>query len=158
MTDAMGMLQGVREPVGDANLLWEGVHHGRGAVDAACPLLGVTRWTLTLGQHLRLGHLWLLNHGLATASAAVTAPRCHHLKGDDGRQLLAAHGDVHGRHHGRMAVAHCWVGAAQLVGQQAEHVAAVAVFTHAHPRLLLLLLAQHVAHRGQDGPGRGAGQ
>lgn len=150
MVDGVGVLQGVRQPVRHAHLLWHRVHHTLGAMKVARPLLGVA---LTLAEPLGLGHLHLpclrlLQHGLPSS-------RGHHLEGDNWRQLLSAHGDVHWSHHLALAVAHGGMGAPHLVGDQAEHVAAVAVLGHAHPALLL---SQHVADRGQDGSGGRAGQ
>lgn len=143
VADGVGVLQGVGEPVRHAHLLWHLVHHTRGAVEVARPLLGVTLiLVLPLGLcDLYLPRLRLLQDGLASS-------RGHHLECDNGRQLLSAHGDIHGRQHRGLAVvlAHARVRSPHLVRHEAEHVAAVAVLWHAHPALLL---SQHVADRGQ---------
>lgn len=159
-SDGVGVLQGVGQPVPHVHLLGHLVHHTLGAVDVARPLLGASLiLVLPLGLcDLYLPRLRLLQHGLASSWR-------HHLERDDGRQLLPAHGDVHGREHLALAVvlAHAGVRSPHLVRDEAEHVATVAVLGHAHPALLL---PQHVAdwrqHRSggraaQEGRGVGGG-
>ncbi len=82
---------------------------------------------------------------------ALPVACCHHLKGDNGRQLFTAHGDVHRGEHARAVVLlHAGVACVHLVGRhEAKHVAIVVVFSQTHPALLL---AQHVTHRRQHGP------
>lgn len=152
VANGMGVLQGVGEPVGHTHLLRDLVHHTLGAVEVARALLGVTLiLALPLGLcDLHLPRLRLLQHGLACS-------RGHHLERDDGRQLLSAHGDIHGSQHRALAVVlgHARVGSPHLMRNKAEHVAAVAVLGHAYPALLL---SQHVADRRQHLSGGGTAQ
>lgn len=152
VADGVGVLQGVGEPVRHAHLLGNLVHYTLGAMEVAWPLLGVTLiLVLPLGLcDLYLPRLWLLQYGLASS-------RGHHLERDNGRQLLSAHGDIHGGQHRALAVvlAHAGVRSPHLVRYKAEHVAAVAVLGHAHPALLL---PQHVADGGQHWSGGRAAQ
>lgn len=146
VVDRVLMLQGVGEPVCHAYLLRHRVHDALGAVEVPRPLL-----VLPLGLcDLYLPRLRLFQDGLACSG-------CHHLERDDGRQLLPAHGDVHGSEHGTLAMvlAHARVGSPHLVWYQAKHVATVAVFSHANPALLL---SQHVADGRQQRSGGGAAE
>lgn len=150
VADSVGVLQGVGEPMRHAHLFRHLVHHTLGAVQVAWALLGVSL-ILSLGLcDLDLPWLRLLQHGLAPS-------RRHHLERDDGRELLSAHGDVHGGQHRALAVvlAHARVRAPHLVRYEVKHVAAVAMLGHAHPALLL---PQHVADGGQHRSGGGAAQ
>lgn len=150
MTDCVRVLQGVGEPV--CHLLRQLVHHTLCAVEVAWPLLGMTlTLVLPLGLcNLYLPRLWLLQHCLASSGG-------HHLECDNGRQLLPAHGDIHGSEHRPLAVVltHARVRTPHLVWYKAKHMASIAVLGHAHPALLL---SQHVADRGQHWSGGGAAQ
>ena len=147
VADVMWMLQVVGEPVRHAHLLRHLVHHSLAAVEVGASL----NLVLPLGLcDLYLPWLRLLHHRLASSGS-------HHLEGDNGRQLLSAHGDIHGRQHPTLSVvlAHARVRSPHLVRYEAKHVAAVAVLGHAHPALLL---PQHVADGGQHRSGCGAAQ
>lgn len=152
VANGVRVLHGVGEPMRHTHLLRHLVHHALGTSEVAWALLGVTlTLVLPLGLcDLYLPRLRLLQHGLAS-------PRCHHLERDDGRQLLSAHGDIHGSQHRALAVAlaHARVRSSHLVRHDAEHVAAIAVFGHAHPALLL---SQHVADGRQHWSGGRAAQ
>lgn len=142
VADSVRVLQAVGEPLRHAHLLRHLVHHTLAAVDVAWRLLGATlTLVLTLGLcDLYLPLLLLLEHSLATSGS-------HHLEGDNGRQLLSAHGDIHGGQHRTLAVVltHTRVRSPHLVWYETKHVAAIAVLGHAHPALLL---SQHVADGG----------
>lgn len=146
VVDRVRMLQGVGEPVCHAYLLWHRVHDALGAVEVPRTLL-----VLPLGLcDLYLPRLRLFQDGLASSGR-------HHLECDDRRQLLPAHGDIHGGEHGTLAVvlAHAGVGSPHLVRYEAKHVATVAVFGHANPALLL---SEHVADGRQQRSGGGAAE
>lgn len=144
VADGVRVLQVVGVPM--RHLLRHLIHHTLCAVEVTWPLL-----VLPLGLcNLYLPRLWRLQHGLAPS-------RGHHLECDNRRQLLPAHGDIHGSEHRALAVVltHARVRTPHLARYKAKHMAGVAVLGHAHPSLLL---SQHVADRGQHWYGGGAAQ
>lgn len=83
--------------------IWNGEHHTLVAVQ-------VLTLRLILPLRLYLPLLRLLEEALPAACR-------HHLEGDDGRQLLTAHGDIHrGEHAWAVVLLHAGVACAHLVG------------------------------------------